>query len=182
MDRTTQRGYSYPQCAPPLVKDASNAPVQTRLLAEDIDSDLDTVSGLIQDTYQLPTAILRITSATSIASGDAVPFDVVEYDPEGWATTLPGITLPGAGAYLVTASVHSVVATNVQSLAVQFTRDGGGFYLQGTSPPVTSFGRMTASGVTVPTGGTIGVKIFYSGTDPSNFDNCWLTVTRMVAF
>ena len=181
MDRTTQRGYSYPQCAPPLVKDISNAPVQTRLLAEDIDSDLDTVSELVQDTYQLPTAILRITAATSIASAAAVPFDVVEYDPEGWAS-LPGITLPGAGAYLLTASVHSVAATNVQSLAVQFTRDGAGFYLQGTSPPVTSFGRMTASGITVPSGGTIGVKIFYAGTDPSDFDNCWLTVTRMVAF
>jgi hypothetical protein len=71
---------------------------------------------------------------------------------------------------------------NVQSLAVQFTGDGSGFFLQGTSPPASGFGRMTASGVTNRvSGAALGMRVFYSGTSPSNFDNCWLSATRLVA-
>lgn len=181
MDRTDNREYTYPQCLPPLIKDASNAPVNTRLLAEEIDADLDTVSAQVAATYQLPTAIIRLTAATSTASGDPIVFDTVEYDPEGWAT-LPNIIVPDNGIYLITGFAASVAATNVQSLAIQFTGDGSGFYLQGTSPPASGFGRMTGSGITLRDAGAVmGLNVFYSGTDPSNFDNCWLSVTRLVA-
>lgn len=181
MDVTANREYPYPQCLPPLVKDDANAPVQTRLLAETIDADLDTVSALVADTYQLPTAIIRLTAAASTASNGDIQFDTTEYDPEGWVT-LPNIIIPENGIYLVTAFAASAAATNVQSLAIQFTGDGSGFYLQGTSPPASGFGRMTASGVTLRNAGAVmGLRVFYSGTDPSNFDNCWMSVTRLVA-
>jgi len=182
MNLTDNRLYPYPECDPPLVKDEANAPVQTRALAEAIDTDLDTVSVQIREAFQLPTHILRITSATTIASGSEVPFDTVEYDNRGWAT-LPTITVGTAGIYLVTGFAHSVTLTNVQSLALQFLINGNPFYLQGTSPPATSFGRMTASGTLHRSAGdTIGLRVLYSGTDPSDFDNCWLSVTRMVEF
>ena len=96
--------------------------------------------------------------------------------------TLHNIIIPENGIYLVTGFAASVAATNVQSLAIQFTGDGSGFYLQGTSPPASGFGRMTGSGVTPRSAGAVmGMRVFYSGTDPSNFDHCWLSVTRMVA-
>jgi hypothetical protein len=180
MDLTPNRNYPFPQCDPPLVKDAANAPVQTRALAEAMDADFTTIDTLIESTYQLPTTILRISAATSIASGDDVPFDVVEYDPQGWAT---GDTVAAPpGLWLVTGFAGSVAGVNVQSLAVQFTGDGSGFFLQGTSPPASGFGRMTASGVTNRvSGAALGMRVFYSGTSPSNFDNCWLSATRLVA-
>jgi hypothetical protein len=84
MDVTTNREYPYPVCDPPLVKDESNAPVQTRLLAETIHDDLDTVSALVADTYQLPTAIIRLTAATSTASN-------------GTSSSTPPNTTPKAG-------------------------------------------------------------------------------------
>lgn len=180
MDQTT-RGYPFPQCEPPLVADISDAPLQTKALAEAMDADFDTVNALIRNTYQLPTTILRISSATSIASGDTVPFNVVEYDNQGWNTP-PTITTDTSGVFLLTAFAASVAATNVQSLALQFLGDGTAFHLQGTSPPVTSFGRMTASTVTIRTAPStvFGLRVLYGGTSPSNFDNCWMSVTRMV--
>jgi hypothetical protein len=181
MNLTDNRGYPYPQCQPPLIKDASNAPVQTRALAEAIDADLDTLDALIDSTYQLPTTILRISASTSVASGSMFPFDVTEYDNQGWATSST-ITVPTAGVFLLTGFALSVLAANVQSLALQFTGNGSGFHLQGTSPPVTGFGRMTASSITVRTeaGTVFGMRPSYTGTSPSNFDNCWFSVTRMV--
>ena len=180
MDLTVNRGYPFPQCDPPLTADESNAPVQTRLLAETMAADFTTVDALLDRTYQLPTTILRITSSTSIGNGEQVPFDVVEYDPEGWAT-LPAVITQDSGIYLLTAFVGSVAATNVQHLAIQFTGNSGGFHLQGTSPPASGFGSMAGSSVTVRAAGeTLGVKIFFDGTTPNNFDNCWFSVTRMV--
>lgn len=180
MDVTPNRGYVFPQCDPPLVEDAANAPVQTRALAEAMDADFTTVSTLIRDTYQLRTTILRISSATSIASGDDVPFDVVEYDPEGWANG-DTVSAPN-GVFLVNGFVACVAGQNVQQLAVQFTGNGSGFFLQGTSPPASGRGQMTGSGVTVRVSGAVlGMRIFYTGTSPSTFDNCWFSVTRMVA-
>jgi hypothetical protein len=41
---------------------------------------------------------------------------------------------------------------------------------------------MTASGVTNRvSGAALGMRVFYSGTSPSNFDNCWFSATRLVA-
>jgi len=183
MNLTDNRGYPYPQCEPPLIKDESNAPLQTRLLAEAMDADFDTVNVLIRETYELPTTILRISAATSIASGTPIPFNVAEYDNNGWVTS-PTITPDTAGIFLLTGFAHSVLLTNVQSLALRFTANGDSFHLQGTSPPVTNFGRMTASSVTVrnEAGTAFGMIPYYSGTDPSNFDNCWFSVTRLVEF
>lgn len=182
MDLTPNRGYPFPECSPPLVEDAANAPVQTRALAESMEADFTDVAALIKSTYQLPTVILRIDSATSIASGDQVPFDVVEYDPEGVANGSTALTIT-RGVYLVTGFVSSVAGENVQRLAVQFTGDGSGFFLQGTSPPSSGNGRMTGSGVTLRNAGTaMGLKIFYEGTSPSSFDNCWFSLTRMVSY
>lgn len=181
MDVTPNRGYPFPQCLPPLVEDVSDAPLQTRALAESMAADFTTVSGTIEAAYQLPATILRIKVATSIASGDVVPFNVVEYDGPGWASA-PAVIPDTSGVFLLTGYADSVAATNVQSLAIQFMADGTAFHLQGTSPPATSFGRMTASGVTVRTlpGISFGMRLLYSGTSPSNFDNCWLSVTRLV--
>lgn len=180
MDLTPNRGFPYPQCSPPLIADESNAPVQTRLLAETMAADFDTVDAAIQRAHQLPTTILRLTAPTSITSGDAVPFDTVEYDPEGWAA-LPTVIVQDSGIYLLSAFVGSVAATNVQNLALQFTGNSGGFHLQGTSPPASGFGSMAGSSVTVRAAGeTLGVRIFFSGTSPNSFDNCWFSVTRMV--
>lgn len=182
MDLTENRLYPFPQCQPPLIKDEANAPVQTRALAEAIDADLDTVSVQIREAFQLPTTILRITAATSIPTATVVPFNVVEYDNQGWATDST-ITVPTAGVYLVTGFVHSVLLSNVQGLQIQFRINSTLAYLQGTSPPVTDFGRMTASGVLLLSAGdVVGLRIHYSGTDPSDFDNAWFSVTRMVEF
>lgn len=180
MDLTPNRDYPFPQCDPPLVKDAANAPVQTRALAEAMDADFTVIDNLIEDTYQLPTTILRISSGTSIASGDDVPFDVVEYDPQGWAN---GDTVQAPnGLWLVTGFAACASGENVQQLAVQFVGDGSGFFLQGTSPPASNRGQMTASGVTNRvSGAALGMRVFFSGTSPSNFDNCWFSATRLVA-
>jgi len=180
VDLTPNRSYPFPECNPPLVEDAANAPVQTRALAEAMDADFTIVDNLIEATYQLPTTILRISSSTSIASGDDVPFDVVEYDPQGWSN---GDTVQApSGLWLVTGFVACASGENVQQLAVQFTGDGSGFFLQGTSPTASNRGQMTGSGVTIRTAGAaLGLRVFFTGTSPSNFDNCWFSATRLVA-
>jgi hypothetical protein len=180
MDTTINRGYVYPQCEPPLVEDEANAPVQTRLLAEAIDADLDTVDALIDYTYQLDTTILTLAAPTFLNSGDAIPFDTVEFDAQGWAS-LPGITVTDAGLYLVTAFVEDG-AGDCGTLMVQFTNDGNGFYLQGTSPAALANGRMSANGITILQAGvTLGARLTYIGTTPS-FQNARLSATRMVRF
>lgn len=179
MDVTPNRSYPYPQCAPPLVEDSVNAPVQTRLLAETMAADFDTVSSSITDTYQIPTTIIRLTIPTLIYSDDPIPFDKVEYDPQGLAV-LPGVTLAESGIYLLTGFAHSDLSTDVESLNISFTANGQGFHRAGTSPPVTDFGRMTASSVTLRTAGDVmGMSVTYGGT-ASNFFNAWFGVARLV--
>lgn len=180
MDQTVNRGYPYPQCEPPLVEDESNAPLQTRLLAEAMDADFDTVSNLITATYQMPTTIITMAGPTAIASGGTIVFTATEHDTDGWAD-LPGITVADAGLYLITLSVQETTASVALGM-VQFTNNGNGFYLQGTSPTAVGFGRMAANGITILQAGvTLGARLTYTGA-ASSFGNARLSCTRMVAF
>lgn len=179
MDVTDDRGYPYPQCDPPLTKDVSDAPTQTRLLAETMDADFDSVDTLINDTYHLPSTIITMVGPTAVASGSAIPFDNTEYDADGWAT-LPGITVTDSGLYLVTLFAED--GATAGSLMLQFTRNGSGFYLQGTSPAAIAFGRTTANGVTVlQSGDVLGARLTYIGA-ASSFQNARLSATKMRSF
>lgn len=180
MDQTVNRGYPYPQCDPPLVQDEANAPSQTRLLAETMAADFDTVQSLITSTYQMPTTIITMAGPTALASGAPIPFDATEHDTDGWAD-LPGITVTDAGLYLVSLSVQESTSS-VSDGMVQFTNNGNGFYLQGTSPGAVGFGRMSANGITILQAGvTLGARLTYIGA-ASTFVNARLSATRMVAF
>ena len=74
MDTTDNRGYPYPQCAPPLTKDASDI-AQVRDLAMAIDADVQAVYNRAGDTIVRPDAFrLSMTATLADTANVLFPF------------------------------------------------------------------------------------------------------------
>lgn len=74
MDQTENRGYPYPVCAPPLVKDASDIG-HLRDLALAVDTDVNDVFNRASDTVVRPDAARMTMSATLADTANTVfPF------------------------------------------------------------------------------------------------------------
>lgn len=90
MDETLNRGYPYPQCDPPLTKDASDI-AHVRDLAAAIDADVQTVYDNAADIVVRPDAA-RMGIAPSVADtfgpGDFSPtFNTRTFDTTGTSMT-----------------------------------------------------------------------------------------------
>lgn len=92
-DRTDNRGYSYPECAPPLVKDRSDIGF-LRDLATQVNTDAGVMDFQLQEFLEKPDAA-RIAFSGSINTTHVgtdfigrVPYDVITYDNTAGSTDL----------------------------------------------------------------------------------------------
>ena len=85
MDQTINRGYPYPECEPPLTKDASDI-AHLRNLAMAVNDDVDAIYSRAADVLVRPDAARMATSA-AIAStaNEFIPFQ----DSRSFDTTRP---------------------------------------------------------------------------------------------
>lgn len=117
MDTTDLRGYPFPQCQPPLVKDASDI-AQLRDLALAIDADAQARSNEILEFWEKPDAAGMTSSATNFPfpfltathTQFIVPYDTVSFDNSGTGslTDVPrnGFVTRERGWYVFTAMVR----------------------------------------------------------------------------
>lgn len=173
MDRTPNRGYPYPQCNPPLTKDASDAPMQTRDLAEAIDADLTVIDDAAYFNYQRPVALLSRSLGTTIPSVGVVDWNVIQYSL-GDITILPsGFQVLTAGLYYSTANVFQTSGTG---LALSWIINGTAVVRQGTTSVPRASGEFFD---VLNVGDTVQLAIIYGGAGSAQSGN--FSLTRVAA-
>lgn len=130
MKETPNRGYPYPECAPPLVQDAADLPLDLFNLASAIDDDVTALITQANAALNPPSAALANTVTLGpFASGSIVPFDFIVFDNTGSSMAVIGatahITATVAGLYEIAASLlGNPSAGTINSLQLQILVNG----------------------------------------------------------
>lgn len=112
-NRTDNRGYIYPECDPPLVKDRSDID-WIRQLAVEVDNDATGVAFKLQEFLEKPDAarVAFTGGVTTSGSGSGfqftVPYDTVTYDNTPGSTALGSFAISPRerGWYMFTSTVR----------------------------------------------------------------------------
>lgn len=116
MKMTANRGYPYPECNPPFVKDQANLPLQLHDLAEAIDTDLDVAQAAALAALNPPGADMVNTGAQVLVPGQQVAMGTTRFDNDSIADLANSrYVINHAGLYLITGSVNSTVSPTVFS-------------------------------------------------------------------
>ena len=142
MKETECLGLPYPECDPPLTKDASDIE-QFRDLAEATDAAVQAYADQLTDTLTAPPSA-AMTGGVNIAGSEANQFySVVEFDTGGMADTVAqGFSIQEDGWYMTGGSVRIsgfgagvTVAMRIDPLLngdPWSSRQGPGFFVNGT--------------------------------------------------
>lgn len=110
---TPNRGYPYPECAPPLVKDWSDIS-QIRDLAESVDADAAVMDNRIDEYLERPDAIRLSWAGNVVGTGFLqafnVPYDTITYDNTAGSVDLTAgaVVVQERGLYLCTSYVRGI--------------------------------------------------------------------------
>lgn len=130
-NRTPNRGYPYPECDPPLVKDASDIGF-LRDLAQSVNADANGLDDLIETLIERPPAARQAFAASLVITkssiGDAVltiPYSSTTYaNPASMSDlTAFGLRIPERGFYFLTSYVRTTTA-GLCDLQVRHLRNG----------------------------------------------------------
>jgi len=128
MDQTPDRGYPFPECEPPLIKDASDIE-QMRDLAVAIDADVQGLYNSASDLLVHPDVCRMQTGTVGPFTGQQVDvfFDAFNFDnTPGQAmsdTAAGGLRILEAGWYLI-GGWTSALTTTTLALRQQFLANG----------------------------------------------------------
>lgn len=125
MDQTINRGYPYPECDPPLTKDASDI-AHLYNLAQAVADDVQAIYDRADDVVIRPDACRRTVTGT-ITDFQVFPvFTATTFDTTGTAMSAgsDGIRLVEPGWYLVGAMVQVTSAANPLGLRLRIMLDG----------------------------------------------------------
>lgn len=125
MDTTECLGLPYPQCDPPLVKDASDIE-QFRDLAEATDAAVQEFDDQLTDTLTAPPAAAATGGSNTAGTEVNQFYSVLEFDNAGlWDSVLDGFTIQEDGWYKV--GGHVIISgfdPNTVNLRVDPLRNG----------------------------------------------------------
>lgn len=129
-DRTDNRGYPYPECEPPLVKDRSDIAF-LRDLAVEVNSDANLMDFNLQEFVEQPDAARISFNGTITTSGlisgsiHRVPYDLVTYDNTPGMTDLSvnAIRAIERGWYMMTSTIRCTNGGE-QSIMIRHLRNG----------------------------------------------------------
>jgi hypothetical protein len=146
VDRTDNRGYIYPECDPPLVKDRSDIDY-LRELAVQINNDAARMDADLLEFIERPDAarIAYTGTVTTTGSGNGfyftVPYDTLTYDNTAGMVDLGanGIRVIERGWYLFTSSLRCTNGGS-QGTSVRHLRNGRdeARRLEGPSAPISA--------------------------------------------
>lgn len=129
-DRTANRGYPYPECEPPEVKDRSDIS-QLRDLAEAVNTDANLMDFQLQEFVERPNAA-RIAFAGGVTTSGLitgfifrVPYDSVTYDNTSGMTdlTVNAIRSVERGWYMITSTLRCTNGGE-QAMMMRHLRNG----------------------------------------------------------
>lgn len=146
VDRTDNRGYIYPECDPPLVKDRSDIDY-LREFATQVNNDAATLDSRLLEFIEKPDAA-RIAfngNVTTSGSGNGfsfrVPYDVTTYDNTTGSVDLTanGIRVLERAWYMFTSTLRCTNGGQ-QSMHVRHLRNGNdeGRRFEGPSAPISA--------------------------------------------
>lgn len=130
-DRTDNRGYSYPECDPPLVMDRSDIGF-LRDLATEVNADAQALDDRIETLIERPAAARQAFAASLVivksSIGDAVmtiPYSSTTYaNPASFSDLAAfGLRIPERGFYMFTSYVRTTTA-GLCDLQVRHLRNG----------------------------------------------------------
>jgi hypothetical protein len=134
-DRTPNRGYPYPECAPPLVKDQSDIE-DLRDLAQAVNTDAQMLDDRIEDLIERPDSarigfagVLPVTgSAGTSETVQLIPYNSITYDNTGTSTDLSSFALRVSerGWYLFATQLRCTDG-GAQQLSARHVRNGLSF-------------------------------------------------------
>lgn len=127
MKQTENRGYPYPECDPPLTKDASDI-AQMRDLAMAIDQDVQNVYNRAESVViRPPSARMTMSAAAPGTGSNTMPvYNVRSWDTTGTAMTdltFGEMRLPEPGWYIIGADIQMTAATSLNA-RIRFMLDG----------------------------------------------------------
>lgn len=106
MDQTECLGLPYPECDPPLVKDASDIE-QFRDLAEATDAAVQAFDDQLTDTLTAPPSAAATGGSNTAGTEVNQFYSVLEFDTGGlWDSVLDGFVIQEDGWYMVGGSVR----------------------------------------------------------------------------
>lgn len=102
MKETPNRGYAYPECSPPFVKDAADLPLQLKTFADKVDDDVTALQATAQLALNPPSASITASPTTFDPATNRFLFNVVEFDNASMANlALDGLVAPEPGLYTI---------------------------------------------------------------------------------
>lgn len=105
MKQTANRGYLYPECDPPFVKDAADTPEQLKTLATQINDDVTDLQAQIAAFAAPPAAIMNTTINQVLAPNATFALDNVLFDNDTMADPIfDRFVVQHSGLYIVTGS------------------------------------------------------------------------------
>ena len=104
MKETANRGYPYPECDPPFVKDAADLPLDLYLLATAIDSDLTTVNTAALAVLNPPCTSLSASPSTQDTFYGRLTMSTVDFDNASQAS------IPASGMFAATDGLYHIMA------------------------------------------------------------------------
>lgn len=127
MKATDNYQFPYPECDPPLIKDASQI-VQMTQLALAIDAEVQRIDDMAEDLLTTPAAARVITLATVATTDVQVTpfFNSQVFANSNWPSALPGdgnLRVPEDGWYMVGAHAATDSAVAMQ-VSIRLTRNG----------------------------------------------------------
>lgn len=146
VDRTDNRGYIYPECDPPLVKDRSDIDY-LREFAFQVNDDAAVMDSRLLEYIEKPDAARIAYTGTVTTSGSGngffftVPYDVTTYDNTSGSVDLgaDGIRVLERGWYLFTSSLRCTNGGE-QGTSLRHLRNARdeGRRMEGPSAPISA--------------------------------------------
>lgn len=148
MKTTDPYGFPYPECDPPLVKDSSQI-AQMRLLAEDIDQEVQRVVNDVNDALVRPPNTRQSIAVLPVVTTDnlVTPFFDTAVFTVNWGaptsvSTLGGILVQKGGWYLV--GCHALVSSATATVLPMVRLTVNGVAASSWSPPAGNYGAANA--------------------------------------
>jgi hypothetical protein len=139
---TANRGYPYPECTPPLVKDAADMPLQLKNLAEAIDDDVTALQAMANDAESPPAAGMNITINPVVVSANArIPYEAADIGNASYVSLATNtLVVPTAGLYVVTAYIDCAFTGTANQLIIRVNNQN----VRVSSVNSTNGGKMNA--------------------------------------
>jgi hypothetical protein len=104
MKETPNRGYPYPECDPPYVKDTADLPYDLKILATAMDTDFTTINTVALGVLNPPATSMSANPSTLDTFNARLVLNLTDYDNAAQAS------IPASGMFAKTDGLYHIIA------------------------------------------------------------------------